>query len=86
VAGLHLRREHLILEVAVRDSCALDQTHDVRGLCDGARGRLLACDAAQSPRPDSSACTISLYVGYPRLIGTGQPQGIDCRIGDQIAD
>jgi hypothetical protein len=86
MARLNLRREDLVLQVAMRDTGALDQPNDVRSLGDGARQRLLAGNAAQSPLAGLERVDDLLDVLDPRMIRAGQPEGVDRRIRDEIAD
>ena len=55
----------------MREPQALYQTNNVRSLGDGARERLLARNAAQSPPAGLERVDDLLYVFNPRMIRTG---------------
>ena len=76
---LDLRREELVLEVAVCESGAPDELDDPLRFGDGARQRLLAGDAAQRAATALEGVDDLLDVLDAPVVGAGEPEGVDAR-------
>src|SRR5690606_24240914 len=85
-ARLDLRREQLVLEVAAIELHALHQLCDAFRLGDVPSERLLACDAAQRTLPCPYGLDDLLDVLDACAVRTAQPDRVDARVGDHLAD
>src|SRR5690606_29103067 len=85
-AGLYLRREQLVLEVAVIELHALHQLRDALRLGDVARERLLARDAAQCALPCAYRLDDLLDILDACAVRTAQPDRVNARVSDHLAD
>ena len=85
-AGLDLRREYLIFQIAVHGTAALDQLQHALGFGDISRQRLLASDAAQAAHAAFDGVDDFFHVLETHVVGSGEPQRIDARVSHHVAD
>ena len=81
-----LRREDLVLEVAVVRFDARDEIATLVRLGDVARERLLAREALERSAPALDRVDDLLDVLDARVIRAGEPDRVDRRIGDHVGD
>ena len=86
MARFHLRREHLVLQVAVRESRALDQRQHALGFRDRPRQRLFAGDAAERPLASLDGIDDFFDVLEAPMVGPREPERVDRGIGDHVAN
>ena len=86
MAGFHLRREHLVFQVAVGESRALNQGEDALRFRDRPCQRLLAGDAAERPFAALDGIDDFLDVLDAPMVGSRQPERVDRGIGDHFAN
>ncbi len=85
-AGLDLRGEQLVLQVAVHQSNALDELEDLCGFGDVAGEWLFACDCLESSPATLNRVDDFLDVLDAREVGAEQPDRVDRGIGDHVGD
>jgi len=86
MAGLYLRCKDLVLEVPECNAGGFERSSDLRGFGDGTCEWLLARDSAQCARAALERMHDLFEVLDARMVWTGDPERIDRRIRNHIAD
>ena len=85
-ASLHLRREHLVFQVAVHEPHTLHQPQHLLRLGHIAREGFLAGYALEGAASAVQCVDDFLDVLHARLVGPGDPDGVDGRVSDHVAN